>query len=58
MVIFRSRSLGSVLGGHDSRNGTAKSNQHRYNASAGQTDFSEQFVHKESNAGNVSAVFH
>ena len=41
---------------HNARHGTAKSNQHRHNASAGKTDFAQQLVHHKCNPRHISAV--
>ena len=42
---------------HDTGNRASESDKHWDNASTGQTDFTEQFVHHESDARHVSAVF-
>ena len=41
---------------HNGRNGTAKANQKRHNASAGKTDFSQQLVHHKGHAGHVTGI--
>ena len=42
---------------HNARYGTAKSHQHGNNTPAGQTDFSQQFIHDKGDSGHIAAVF-
>ena len=43
--------------GHDSRDGTAETDEHRHDASSRKTDLAEEFIHDEGHPSHVAAVF-
>ncbi len=42
---------------HDAGHGAAESDQHRHDASAGEADLPEQFIHDERHTGHIPGVF-